>query len=151
MNSLTITIGLPGSGKTYWAMKQIAKMRAEGYECVAISRDGIRHDLFDHVWEPGMPMPSPELEGQVTVQQRIRIRQALQRGHHVIVDDTNLREEYRLQFSYLARDERALFIQKDFRHVPVETCIENDLKRQAAGGHSVGADVIRMLAKRNGL
>lgn len=74
------------------------------------------------------------------------IWQALKEGKHVIVDDTNLQPKHVATLEALApqvREQRGTcaFVVKDFTDVPIETCIEQDLKRP----NSVGERVIRSM------
>ena len=66
------------------------------------------------------------------------MRTRFRRGNHVVVDDTNFHESHPKRLRELAKANGAQFEIKDFTHVPLETCIERDLKRL----NSVGKDVI---------
>lgn len=130
MPRLTLTRGLPGSGKTYWARTQT------GWR---VSRDSIRA-MFNQGWVHG----DRELELQCTQTQFAAIRALLAGGKDVIVDDTNLVEEHVTLLVGLAREFNADVEIVDFRDVPLELCIQRDAQRD----HPVGAEVIRRMASQ---
>lgn len=113
---LIATLGLPGAGKTTWALKQIDKDPA--HVC-RVNRDALR------IAHAGRRLATPAQEAIVTAAQHAMIRAAFQYGYHtVIVDDTNLHGVTALQ--NLAADLGAVFETKDFRHVPLETCLQRN-------------------------
>ena len=71
------------------------------------------------------------------------ILMAIEKGKHVIVDDTNLAAKHELRIKQLIKGKAELVIQ-DFTDVPLKTCIERDLKRPAP----VGERVIRNMHKQ---
>ena len=77
MATLTITRGLPGSGKTTWARQRGGAVR--------VNRDDLRRMLH------GGAIGSGWAEVQVNVAQRALIEALLRAGLDVISDDTNLR------------------------------------------------------------
>src|SRR5690606_4924796 len=61
---------------------------------------------------------------------------ALDAGKHVLVDDTNLSDKHFNRISELVKGKAEVEI-KDFCDVPIETCIERDLKRPVSVGQKV--------------
>ena len=122
IRKLIATIGLPGAGKTTWALNEIAK-DPTGLTCRA-NRDALR------IAHAGRRLGTGKQEAVVTDAQMAMIRSAFENGYNVvIVDDTNLNGVGRLQT--LARDLGVTFAVKDFRaSVTVETCIRRDSARQ---------------------
>ena len=138
---LIITIGLPGSGKSYYADSLVNQ-----YECFFrdkslpfitmlyynSNRDDLRLELFKKY------DISKNQEKQVTVEQDKRIAKAIQDNQHIIISDTNLNPKTQEKWNQLAIKHNLELEIKDFRDVPLETCIKQDLKRDK----SVGKDVI---------
>lgn len=124
---LTLTIGLPGSGKSTWAYAQPLAL--------VVERDEIREELTgdrrDHTREV-----------EVSHIARMRVIAGLRLGFHVIVSDTNLKGRYRRQWERIAREVGAPYEEVSFLHVPVETCIARDAERP----NPVGRDVIERMA-----
>lgn len=134
---LIVTCGLPGSGKTTFALKEIEKaLAADDRGVCRVNRDALR------IAHAGRRLGTSQQEAVVTAGQEAMIRAAFQYGYHtVIVDDTNLRGFGR--FVELAYDLGAEFGVKDFRHIPLTTCIMRDKVRPA--GERVGAAVIQRM------
>ena len=68
---------------------------------------------------------------------------ALDNGWNVIIDDTNLHPKHELHLKELAKFKNAEFEIKDFTDVPLDVCIERDLKRV----NSVGKKLIGEMYK----
>lgn len=129
MTTLTVTRGLPGSGKTTWARTQ------PGWR---VNRDDLRA-MFRPDWKHG----DEHDETACTAVQYAAIRELL-RDRYVIVDDTNLHDEHLLALESIARVAGADFVIVDFTDVPLETCIARD----AARPNPVGEAAIRRMWDR---
>jgi predicted kinase len=133
---LTITRGLPASGKTTWAKEQKHLAR--------VNRDDLRHMLH------GGRLADDELRGraerQVTVAHHAAVEALLRAGAHVVCDDTNLRSRVVREFAELASKCGASFTVRDFTDVPVEECIRRDALRPGDG--QVGEEAIRTMHLR---
>jgi predicted kinase len=132
MTTLTITRGLPGSGKTTWARQQPGAVR--------VNRDDLRRMLH------GGQMGLGWAEKQVTVAQRAQIDALLREGVNVICDDTNLRGRVVRELAEVAYAAGATVVIRDFTDVPLEECIARDALREGDG--RVGEDVIRGMHQR---
>jgi predicted kinase len=132
MASLTITRGLPGSGKTTWARRQAGAVR--------VNRDDLRRML--HGGHIGLGWA----EVQVTIAQRAQIEALLRAGVNVISDDTNLTGRAVSALTKIANECGASVVVKDFRDVPLEVCIERDAQREE--DTSVGEAAIRVMHRR---
>lgn len=142
MAKLTITVGLPGSGKTHWAMDYRYE-RAKDYPpktIVIVSKDDIRSKLEEQGW-----VWSQKNEKDVLRHQERLISEALTQDLDVIAADTNF-GSHPERLKQLARQYGAEFEIKDFTHVPIDTCIQRDLKR--TGKAHVGEKVIRDMAEK---
>lgn len=131
---LIATVGLPGSGKSTWALEQVA---ASGGMLARVNRDDIREELHGgEKWTPARE--------KVTVAERDRrIREAFSQGKDVVVDDTGFGPALD-QLSAIAKEFGADFEVKKF-DVDLHTCIERDRIRGARGGRMVGEKVIRSM------
>lgn len=132
---LTITRGLPGSGKTTLARAQ----QAANPNLWRINRDDIRAMLRSS-WEWG----NDEHENACTLAQAAAIRALLNNGHDVIADDTNLNPDHLDALRRLAAYCDAEFVVHDMTDVPLHECIRRDNLRR----NPVGTAVIHDMHKR---
>ena len=127
MQEVMITQGLPASGKTTYAKKQLKK---GGWK--RINKDDLRAMLDDGKW-------SKSNEKFVLLARDILMLNALREGYNVIIDDTNFAPKHIEHIRQLVdRDVRVIIKVFD---ATVEECIERDLQRPK----SVGAKVIRQM------
>lgn len=136
---LVITRGLPASGKTSLAVRLVD---AKPERRLRINRDDLRTELFQ-----AEGRLAHEQEAEVTRVQVLRVKAALAAGRTPICNDTNLDPARNLVWRDLAAAAGAQLVVWDVA-TPVEECIRRDAQRGAAGGRSVGADVIREFAGR---
>lgn len=130
MLRVTMTKGLPASGKTTWAMTQIKQSNGA---LKRVSKDDLRAMLDGGKWS------GANEKFILTARDRL-ILAALEAGHSVLVDDTNLVDKHRLHIQELVRG-RAEVVVQDFTDVPLETCLQRDRERP----NSVGERVIRRM------
>ena len=102
MAHVEILRGISGSGKSTYARTQT--------DAVIVSRDLIR-PMFGVV---GKTVLSPEKERLVTRIELDLIREGLYRGQDVIVDNTNLNEQFATRYAELAHTMGATFSEKLF-------------------------------------
>lgn len=119
--------GLPSSGKTKRAMEMLAE-NPNGIK--RVSKDDLRSMLDNGKW-------SGDAEKFILQCRDVLIWYALDAHKHVIVDDTNLKPSHEIRIRQLAEKIAEVEI-IDFTDVPIEECIERDLKRP----NSVGSKVI---------
>lgn len=141
---LTVTRGLPASGKSTWARGQVEEARHSSGRLALVDRDSIRDML-------GLTFGQDE--SLVTAIEMNTVRDALKSGADVIVHDTNLRAQYVRRFVDLAVETGSTFAVKDFTDVSVDECVRRDAGRLPASpgrlaGASVGADAIRRMHSR---
>lgn len=130
--TLTITRGLPGSGKSTWARTQIRAAR--------LNRDEYRRMMHDSLGGANWS------ERQVTIAQHASAAALLRAGVNVICDDTNLSRRVVREFAELAYGSDASFVVRDFTDVPLDVCIARDASR--TGPSHVGASAIRAMYAR---
>lgn len=137
MPTLTITRGLPASGKTTWARE---RLRTTALRSARVNRDDLRRVLH------GGLSGASWAERQVTLAQHASVAALLRAGVDVICDDTNLRKSVVRDLAALARASGAAFVVEDFTDIPLEVCIERDRVRPEAD--RVGEGVIREMYER---
>lgn len=132
MSSLTITRGLPGSGKTYWATAWVA----EAPETRArVNRDDLRAMVHDGRHIKGVTEP------RIIVARDAAISALLRKGVDVVCDDTNLAQRTARDLLKLATRAGAGFAVEDFTSTPLDLCIERDAKRDRPVGEQVIRDM----------
>jgi len=132
MPTLTITRGLPGSGKTTWAKAQRGHVR--------VNRDDLRRMLH------GGPLLTGWAEIQVTLAQRAQVEALLRGGVNVICDDTNLRPRAVKELAELGSACGARVVVRDFTDVPLDECVTRDAARPE--DERVGENTIRDMYRR---
>ena len=128
MLTVYFTIGLPASGKSTWAKNKVDQ---SPNSIKRVNKDELRAMLDNSYFSKGN-------EKFVLNIQDMIIKEALENGKHVIVDNTHLAPKHETRIRELIKGLAVLEI-VDFRHVSLETCIDRDLKRF----NSVGEKVIR--------
>lgn len=130
MVSITITKGLPASGKSTWAKEQVAK----NGNIRRVNKDMIRGMLGGK--------HNKKIERIVEVARDAAILAALKEGFDVIVDDTNLAPRHEAHLRDITRGKvQYFFVNDSFLSVTVEECIRRDRERTT----SVGKDVIERM------
>lgn len=127
--TLTITRGLPGSGKTTWALDQTWAVR--------VNRDDLRSMMYRDYRGPLQPLR----EKRVTHAETAAVEALLVGGQSVVVDNMNLADKYAGRWKSIAGKHRAVFVVKDFTDVPLHECIRRDAAR--AEYQRVGEKFIR--------
>lgn len=139
MRKLIMTLGLPGSGKSYWADLQARKLAAEGLKTIIVCKDDIRKQLAETGW-----VWSREAERDVIRERDSRIRTAFgMDADAVIVADTNF-GKHKHDLQVLAQELNVAFEVKDLTHVDLPLCIQRD----AARAQPVGEQVIRQMHEK---
>ena len=121
---LVVTRGLPGSGKTSWAERQVGLWRAGGLRAVRVGWDDVRGILRC----PGL---DPEVPGGL---HRALVVSLLSHVDLVVVDDCNARPQdvrwWESEFTDCsAWDTSGSWVDMvwaDFADVPVEACVSQD-------------------------
>ncbi len=132
--TVTLTRGLPGSGKSTWAKQRVAEHPGT---TIRVNKDDIRAMLHDGRW-------SETNEVLVETVRDATILAGLDHACDVIVDDTNLAPRHLEHIIELVAA-RAIVCVHDFTHVPIDECVRRDSERD----RSVGERVIREMSDRH--
>ena len=125
MKKVIILKGLPASGKSTWAKKQINKYKGR-YK--RVNKDELRAMLDDSNW-------SPANEKMVLAIRDKIILEGLEGGNHIIVDDTNLAPKHEEHIKQLVKGKAECEVK--FFEITIEQAINRDLKRSASVGEKV--------------
>lgn len=137
-NKIILTLGLPGSGKTTWALAQLA----EDPSIVRVNRDEIRKMTTNQYWTSDPKRYEP----LVTVIEDGAVQAAIQGGFDVIVDATNLNPKTIARWHENAARWGATVELKTFE-TGVEECVRRDQERyEKTGERLVGRTVIERMA-----
>src|SRR5258708_7798095 len=112
MLTVTITKGLPASGKSTWAKSVIGDNPGK-YK--RINKDDLRRMLDNSRWSSGN-------ENHILRVRDSLILLSLEAGYHVIVDDTNLDPKHEQRITELVKLKAVQVVVKDFTDVPLEEC-----------------------------
>lgn len=129
MPCLLLLQGLPASGKSTWAKELL---RREPGVWKRANRDDLRLS-FDQV------VFAPKNESFITKVEDFMIRQALQEGFNVVVDNTNLNPKVEKHLRDLAGPN--VTVEVKFFDTPLEECIRRDALRENAVGEKVIRDM----------
>src|SRR6266849_4881411 len=110
--------GLPGSGKSYWCREYMK----EHPDAVRVNKDDLRAMVHSSVYSKGK-------ENEVLAVRDFIIEQSLSIGKDVLVDDTNFVKKHLDRMEEIAAKFNAIVDIKDFSHVSLETCLEQNLRR----------------------
>jgi predicted kinase len=119
--ALIVLIGLPGSGKSYFARQLKSR-----YPAVILDSDALRQVLFPN------PEHTAKEHGRLFPAIHVLIKRLLRRGISVIADATNLKEGNRRPFYALAKETGAKLVIVRVR-APVSVIRERLLKRSGSG------------------
>lgn len=131
MPTLTMTKGLPASGKSTWAKEQVAQSNGQTKR---VNKDDLRHMLDSGVW-------NKENEKHILKVRDKLVVHYLSNGFSVIVDDTNLHPKHEKTLRELAEGFGVTFEVKSFLDVSLHECIQRDIKR----GNKVGKKAIERM------
>lgn len=134
MKKIILTKGLPASGKDTWARELV--LRNPG-QYKRINKDMLREMLDGGKW-------SKNNEKFIIKMRNFMTEEALKDGKSVIISDTNFHSSHENTMKKIAANHNAHVKIESFLDVPLETCLERDLKR----ANSVGKDIIMGMYKQ---
>jgi len=129
---IMVTVGLPGSGKSTWAMQWVSEDAANR---VRVNRDDLRRMIVGYEG-----VLNRDLEDIVSRMEEAAVSAAVKRGKDVVVDAMHLTARYRKKWASFGTVEIVPF------HVPPEECINRCRDRNDGSAWEV---VIHRLVKRN--
>lgn len=126
MQKIIMLKGLPASGKSTWAKEKIN----ENSNYIRINKDDIRESITGK-W-------TSKKEKIVISIRNSLIKAGINLGKNVIIDDTNLNPKHEQSLKTLAEELGVEFeVNDSFLKVPVEECVERDIKRDKSVGYKV--------------
>ena len=126
MQKIIMLKGLPASGKSTWAKEKIN----ENSNYIRINKDDIRESITGK-W-------TSKKEKIVISIRNSLIKAGINLGKNVIIDDTNLNPKHEQSLKTLAQELGVEFeVNDSFLKVPVEECVERDIKRDKSVGYKV--------------
>ncbi len=139
MLKIIVTVGIPGSGKSFWAKQEIAKDPNNWFR---VNNDDIRNMSNNSVW-------SSSYEKSISDARDFLIANALKRGLNVIVDNLNISPKHWGVICKIAQESNkdVQVIEKLF-FIELFEAIERDSKRE--GKAKVGEAVIKKWFKESG-
>lgn len=136
MQTITLTRGLPASGKSTWARQEVKDSNGQ---TVRVSMDDIRAMV-------NLPY-SKEAEDLALDIQDKAILAAVKAGKDVIVDNTHIENKMPKRIKRLF-DGEILFKVKNFDYVPVQVCYDRNDERISRGERGVPKDAITKMYNR---
>lgn len=133
MNKIIFLKGIPASGKSAWAKKQVKILSA-----LRVSKVDLRK-MLGQQW-------STEFEDTVKAMHYALVRRSLEMGQTVILDDTNFNPEHEQTFRTMAANFNVRFEVKEF-NTPLKECLARNAEKE--GRHKVPESVITKMWKRN--
>jgi len=133
VSTLTLTRGLPASGKTTWARAWVAEAPERR---ARVNRDDLRAQLFGAFH--GLTFAQ---EAAVTEASRAAVLALLGTGRDVVADDMNLRPKYVREWRRFVTSHG-----HDLETVELPVDIETAVERDAQRERQVGAEAIRAIA-----
>lgn len=142
-----ITIGISGSGKSFWAKEFIESQKQEGIIWKELNRDSVRSSLFYNVyfkedgsWKNNFSKISKDVEKVISdaINQLIYFYANDKETDGIIISDTNLNEHFRGELIKTLKNQGFEVIIKVF-DVPLDVAIDRDLQRK----ETVGEEVIK--------
>jgi len=135
MRTIVITIGLPASGKSFWAKDQLKR---EPGRWKRFNKDDLRSMIDDGVY-------SPANEELVSKAQESLVRMAIRDGYDVILDNTHLVQPTKNRIHKLAASIGDITVMEKLFPTPMNVCIERNAVR--TGRARVPDEVIPRMAR----
>lgn len=131
---LILTHGLPGSGKTTWAIPY-----AQKHDILRVNRDELRSQIAGKRYAAGDQ--DPRTEGRVSSAIFSAVKAELAAGRDVLVDDTNMNTRSVMKWARIAQDYGATL-----EHVYFDITLDEALANNDRRSLAVPEQVIRRMA-----
>lgn len=148
---LRVLSGLPGSGKSTLARQLLDEARKEwgrAGEAAVVCRDTIREHVLGLSMDPGEQMLDRTGERLVSMVETAMVRALLDDGVQLVIVDAMHRREERIDHWRAVAGRYGARLEVTRLGTPLEECVRRDAARGAAGGRSLGEDLIREIAAR---
>lgn len=131
--------GLPGCGKTTWALQKIEESRQKGIVIKRVNKDDLRAMLDNSIF-------SKEREKYILKIRDSIIQSALLEGHSIIVDDTNFSNRHLESIKSIVKEmsislKRKIELQEILFDTSLSECIKRDSKRENPVGRRIIIDM----------
>lgn len=139
MQKIEILVGIPASGKSTYCK---TLMKKEPGKWKRINNDDLRNSIDNNIW-------TPENEKIISNLRSFMIKEFLNKGFNIIIDNLNLNKRHFEDICKIAGslNKDIQVFEKDF-YIELEEAITRDAKRE--GKACVGADVIKKWWKASG-
>lgn len=122
---LKVLVGIPGSGKSYWANKETKHLEEDGYTTAIISRDAVRFSMVKEEEDYF------SREKEVFAEFIRQINEAMELGiDYVFVDATHISPASRRKLLTRLRHDKNTRLSFQVFETPVEVCIARNAKRE---------------------
>lgn len=138
---LTMTKGLPASGKSTWAKKQVV---ASNGRLKRVNKDDLRAMIDDSLW-------SKQNEKNILAIRDLTVKHYLNAGFDVVVDDTNLTPNHEETLRAIAEESGAEFHIESFMDVPLATCIVRNAQRANPVPEKAIRSMFNIFVKKKGV
>lgn len=139
MRTIAVTRGLPGSGKSTWALEM---MKKEPKRWLRVNKDGLRRMLIGETW-------SADVEDVVHSLSEDALKTALNNGFDVIIDNTHLQQKAINKIHKIAAEYGNVMVWEKVFPVSVEECLRRNALRE--GVNKVPENVIHDMARSAGI
>jgi predicted kinase len=119
MRKMIICRGIPGSGKSTWAIQFLK----DNPKFLRVNRDSIRRGLIGDAYDL-------KIEDLVTQLQSHQIESIIGKGKNVLIDNTNVKESYVNEFLKIAERIGDVIVEEKIFDTPFDVCCQRNESRK---------------------